>query len=95
MQSGETQLNYTEQQNATAGKKGQLAIPDTFHIGIRVYDNLGQPYKLGARFRYRINGGNLALGYRLTRPKDVLQAAFDDVVAEVEKATAREVWATT
>lgn len=93
--SGETQLNYTEQQAASAGRKGNLTIPDTFHLGLRVYDNVGKAYKLPARFRYRIRDGHLQLGYRLTRPKDVLQAAFDDVVAQVEKDTGRQVWATT
>lgn len=94
VKSGETQLNYAEQQSASAGKKGQLAIPDTFHIGLRVYDGLGEPYKIAARFRYRITDGQLRLGYRLTRPKDVLQAAFDDVVTKVREDTGRDVWAT-
>lgn len=35
------------------------------------------------------------MGYKLDRPKDVLQQAFDDVVADVQKATGRTVWATT
>ncbi|WP_152185112.1 DUF2303 family protein [Segeticoccus rhizosphaerae] len=95
VKSGETQLNYAEQQTASAGKKGQLAIPDTFTIGVRVYDQIGDPYKITARFRYRIHDGQLRLGYRLTRPGDVLQAAFDDVTSDVTAATGRDVWATT
>jgi uncharacterized protein YfdQ (DUF2303 family) len=96
VKSGETQLNYTEQQAAAAGKKGQLAIPDTFDIGVQVYDQVGAAYKVTARFRYRITGGELRLGYRLNRPTDVLQAAFDEVVGHVERGagTPREVWAT-
>ncbi|MDI1288899.1 MAG: DUF2303 family protein [bacterium] len=88
--SGETQLTYTENVSATAGKKGALAIPDTFQIGIQVHER-GPAYRIEARFRYRINGGDLMLGYRLTRIDDVRRAAFDEVAARIE-ATGRLVW---
>lgn len=90
--SGETQLLYSENLTATAGKKGTLAIPDTFTIGIQVHDR-GPAYKVEARFRYRINGGSLALGYRLTRIDDVRRAAFDEVVDRIQ-GTGRLVWHT-
>lgn len=94
VKSGETQLNYVENQEAKAGSKGRLAIPDTFTIALQPFER-GETYKVQARFRYRINGGNLVLGYRLTRPKDVLRDAFDQVVAKVGEDTGRQVWATT
>ena len=92
LKSGETELLYTETISASAGKKGSLAIPDTFGIGIQVYER-GPAYKVEARFRYRINGGSLALGYRLTRIDDVRRAAFDEVVERIEAADWR-VWHT-
>lgn len=92
LQSGETELLYTETIAATAGKKGALAIPDTFTIGIQVHEH-GPAYRVEARFRYRINGGQLALGYRLNRIDDVRHAAFDAVVEQIE-ATGRLVWHT-
>lgn len=94
VKSGETQLNYVEQQNATAGKKGQLAIPDTFDIALQPFER-GETYRVNARFRYRITNGDLRLGYRLTRPKDVLRDAFDAVVAGVGEKTKRDIWSTT
>ena len=39
--------------------------------------------KVNARFRYRITDGTLRVGYRLTRPDDVLREAFESVVTEV------------
>lgn len=94
VKSGETQLQYQEEQNATAGKKGTLAIPDTFELALQPFE--GSPaYKVQARFRYRIEGSRLTLGYRLTRPKDVRKAAFDDVVAGIAADTERAIWATT
>lgn len=93
LKSGETQVTYKESTDATAGKKGSIAIPDTFTIGLQVYEH-GDAYRVDARFRYRLNGGQLALGYRLTRPRDVLLAAFDEVVAKVTEETGRAVWLT-
>lgn len=93
LKSGETQVTYKEDTSATAGKKGTIAIPDTFTVGVQVYER-GDAYKVDARFRYRLNGGQLALGYRLTRPRDVLLTAFDGVVAQVTEETGRAVWLT-
>lgn len=94
LKSGATALNYTETTEAKAGgTKGSIDVPDTIALGMRVYDG-GQAYPMTARLRYRINGGDLVLGIKLDRPRDVLQAAFDGVVADVQKATDRTVWAT-
>lgn len=93
LKSGETQVTYKEDTSATAGKKGSIAIPDTFTLGLQVYER-GDAYKIDARFRYRLTGGQLALGYKLTRPRDVLLAAFDAVVADVQTQTGRAVWLT-
>lgn len=93
LKSGETQVTYKEATEATAGKKGTIQIPDTFTLGLQVYER-GDAYRVDARFRYRINGGQLALGYRLTRPRDVLLAAFEGVADDVRAATSRDVWLT-
>jgi hypothetical protein len=36
-------------------------------------------YRISARLRYRIRGGDLLLGYRLDRPADVLRDAVDGI----------------
>lgn len=94
VKSGETSLAYAEVHDAKAGKKGELTIPDEISVAMPVYDQ-GKPYLLTARLRYRIQNGALLLGFKLNRPKDVLQEAFDDVVASVQAGTGRDVWATT
>lgn len=91
---GATTLSYVESTDAKAStKKGEIAFPDKITLGIHVYDQ-GKAYPLDARLRYRVRAGELVMGYKLDRPKDVLQRAFDDVVADVQKATNRTVWAT-
>ncbi|MEY9876581.1 uncharacterized protein YfdQ (DUF2303 family) [Streptacidiphilus sp. MAP12-33] len=82
--SGQRQLEYVETVQARAGQKGQLTIPDTFEIGLVPFEG-SAPYRVTARFRYRIEGeGQLKLGYRLDRPDNVLRAAFDDVVGDLQ-----------
>lgn len=93
VKSGETQISYKEEQATTAGKNGRLSIPDTFDLALQPFEN-GPTYRVQARFRYRISNGQLFLGYRLTRPKDVRKTAFDEVVAAVAADTGRAIWAT-
>lgn len=91
VKSGETAIEWREDTAATAGKKGSLEIPDTIDLGMQVYEG-GAPYKLTARFRYRIGGGQLVLGYVLERAGDVKRDAFAQVVQQVATDSAREVW---
>lgn len=79
---GQRQLEYVETTVAKAGQKGTLKIPETFEIGLVPFEG-SEPYRMTARFRYRINGGQLTLAYRLERPEDTLKAAFGDVVAAI------------
>jgi uncharacterized protein YfdQ (DUF2303 family) len=91
LKSGETQLVYNEAVSAGAGKKGSLAIPDEFTVGLSVYRGT-EPYAVNARFRYRIEGQTLQLGYRLVRPDKVLDDAFDQVTSRVSTALTKPVW---
>lgn len=88
---GTRQLSFVETTTAKAGQKGQLVIPETFEIGLVPFEG-SAPYKMSARFRYRIeNGGSLRLSYKLDRPGDILKAAFADVLATVAKVISEPV----
>ncbi len=80
--SGQRQLSFVETVNAKAGAKGTLEIPETFVIGLRPFEG-ADGYKLTARFRYRISGNVLQLGFKLERPDEVRALAFADVLAAV------------
>lgn len=83
LSSGQRQLEYREEVNASAGRKGQITIPETFALGLIPFEG-GGPYRVEARLRYRMTDGHLAIGYALTRPEDVLREAFGDAVAAIE-----------
>ena len=86
LDSGETQLTYTEEIDARAGQQGTITIPKEFILGVAPFEGC-DPYRLVARLRYRLNGGDLQIGYRLLRPEDIQRAAFEDVVGRIEEAT--------
>lgn len=83
---GQRRIAFLETTEAKAGAKGELAIPTEIVIGVPVFDGATVAHAFTARFRHRIEGGNLRLMYKLDRPADVVTAAFDGVVAEVASA---------
>jgi uncharacterized protein YfdQ (DUF2303 family) len=78
LQSGAVAIEYVETVAARAGAKGELEIPARFKLAIAPF--LGEkPVELWARFRYRIRGEKLVLGYLLERPEDVIRQSVDDI----------------
>lgn len=76
---GQTQLVYKETMQAKAGERGDLEIPQFLVLALRPYVG-GPTYGVRARFRYRLRGTALVLGYVLERPDLILESAFGDVV---------------
>ncbi len=86
LNSGETNLVWKEDVQATAGKSGSIAIPDILELALVPYEG-GAAYKVRARLRYRISSGALQLGVVLERPEDVLRDAFNTVVGDLVNET--------
>jgi uncharacterized protein YfdQ (DUF2303 family) len=85
LKSGQRTLNYVEQIDATAGKNGQLTIPDELQLALAVFEGARVADQVTARLRYRIDGdGRLALIVVLDQISDVIQAAFEGVIKEVD-----------
>jgi uncharacterized protein YfdQ (DUF2303 family) len=79
LQDGQTQLVYKETVSARAGQRGDLEIPQYLRLAIKPHIG-GPTYGVTARFRYRLRGTALVLGYVLERPDLILESAFGDVV---------------
>lgn len=95
LQSGETQLRYEETVAASAGQAGSITIPNTIKLRLGVFVGGQTEYELNARFTYRINGGRLTMGYKLIRPYEARQLAFDDLLAAVSSGVDLDVLAGT
>lgn len=97
LSSGDMTLNWEETTDATAGAKGQIKIPSTFKIAVKclelpvVEGEDPVVYGIEARFRYRIERGNLVIGYILNEPAAVLRDAVLAVVGQVEGGLGIEV----
>ncbi len=78
---GQTQFQYVEEHEGRAGHKGQLTIPETFTIGLRLFEG-GDAYALQARFRYRI-GNEPQFWYDLIRPHRVREDAIDSITQKI------------
>lgn len=80
LRDGRTQIVWDENVEATAGEEGMLEIPSVFELSVTPYYG-AQPARLNARLKYRIKSGDLAIGYELVRPGDVLRQSYADFVA--------------
>lgn len=86
LDNGQRGFVYETAVEAKAGTRGELIIPAEFTLGIRPFYG-SPPYKLTARFRYRIDGdGHLRIGYKLVRPDDVRRSAFGDIINDIAAA---------
>lgn len=84
LQSGERKFAYVENTTASAGSKGEIQIPETFAIAVPPFEG-ADAYRMTARFKYRIDRGQLALGFKLEQPEERAKAAFADVLAAIDE----------
>lgn len=86
LKSGQRQLQYVEETSAAAGAKGNITIPDEFQLGLMVYEGAEVADAVTARLRYRIDGdGRLGLMFILDQLSDVVNAAFEGVIAALDE----------
>lgn len=81
---GQVQFQYREELDGSAGVKGDIKIPETFGLGLRVFEG-GDAYSMEARFRYRIREGKVLMWYDLVRPHKVHRAAVEDVFQKIKQ----------
>lgn len=84
LSNGDRRLTYIEETDAGAGAKGSLEVPSALELGIAPFDD-SDPYAVTARFRYRIQGGQLYMGYLLDNADDVTKDAVKTVVAKLSE----------
>ena len=82
LESGQQQFAWREEIEGKAGRKGTLAIPSQVTIAMAPFQE-SPAYKITARFRYRVNGGDLRLALKIDRAAQVLETAFSEIVSEI------------
>jgi uncharacterized protein YfdQ (DUF2303 family) len=81
LSNGQVQLTNNENIEAQVGA-GNIAVPDVFEIALAPVFGVA-PFKVPARFRYRIENRRLKLGFKLQRVEDVMTQIIRDIEAEI------------
>lgn len=81
LSNGAVQLTNNDSVDATVGA-GNIAVPDMFEIALSPVFGVA-PFKVPARFRYRIQDRRLLLGFKLQRIEDVMTTIIKDIEAEI------------
>ncbi len=82
LQSGEIQVAYVEELDASAGRNGDLTIPTGIVLYFAPFDG-ADPRQLKARLRFRLNGQKLTLGVIIDDLEAFIQSAVEDEIAKV------------
>lgn len=85
LSNGDRRLQWEETTDASAGTSGKLQVPTEFKIGVAPFD-FADAWELTARFRYRVESGQLYVTYLLNDPAAVIRGAVLDIVAKLEQA---------
>jgi len=80
---GQRAFRWEETVEGKAGEKGDLTIPADLTLVLRPFVG-SEPVEITAKFRYRINSGDLVLGVHLIEPDVALETAFASVVETVQ-----------
>lgn len=81
---GRVQLTYVEEQEGTAGPKGDLRIPEKIMLALRVFEGC-EKYQVPAFLRYRIGDDRqLKFMYQIERPERIVEDAFGLVCKQLE-----------
>jgi uncharacterized protein YfdQ (DUF2303 family) len=75
-------FQYDEDVEGTAGKRGELQIPETFELALAPY--VGEDtFRLTARFRYKPQGGKLQMGYKLQEPERAERTILEEIAGRI------------
>lgn len=85
LQSGEQQLQYDEEVQATAGIAGAITVPTRFLLALSPWEG-EEARSVGARLRFRVSSGKLSLGYYLDRPDRVIRESLENVLKQLKDA---------
>lgn len=85
LRDGATQFVYEETIDAKGGESGEVTIPEEFRLLVAPFVGTAER-SISARLRFRINSGQLAIGYALPLAERLNAQAFDEVVVAASEA---------
>lgn len=76
LKDGQIQFQNEERIEAKVGA-GNVEVPDTIGLGLAPYFGVA-PFRVEAKFRYRIRDGKLSLGIKLQRVEDIVSHVVEE-----------------
>lgn len=90
---GGQQLVYKQEHNVSAGRTGQLEVPQTITLKLRPWEGHPETYEVEAYFRTRVKEGSLALSVKLKPTQQILRDAWYVVTTAAAGQAAKSVYA--
>jgi uncharacterized protein YfdQ (DUF2303 family) len=90
---GGQKLVYKQDHTVSAGRAGQLEVPQLITLELRPWEGHPETYRVQAYFRVNVSGGQLALAVKLKPTKEIVRAAWATVTAKVTADTDKPVYA--
>lgn len=82
LDNGDIGLRYEESTEGKAGERGELEVPERVTVRLSPWRGV-EPRQMEARLRWRIEGGQLRIGYRIVRPDVFRDEVFDGLVEQI------------
>lgn len=86
--SGEVKFTYDEEQQAKAGKAGDVEVPRQFKLYLAPFVG-EEKVELNANLRWRTGKGEFAIGYKLEHPERVIETVLEGIRDRLAKKFTR------
>lgn len=90
---GGLKLTYREDHNVTAGRAGQLEVPQTIWLNLRPWEGHHETYDVEAYFRTRVSNGQLGLAIKLKPTAQIIRDAWYAITQAVSGQASKPVYA--
>lgn len=77
---GQRQFVYREDTTATAGRSGELVVPEEFRLSLNPWQGTTAPIDVVCKLRFRTSADGLKIGYRLVNASRLLDEAFANII---------------
>lgn len=90
---GSQKLAYQQENRVSAGRTGELEVPQIIRLALRPWEGHPAIYEVDAYFRLRVSEGDLSLSIKLKPTRQIVRQAWIDITEVVWGATEKPVLA--
>ena len=80
-ENGSVKLTYSQDVKASAGRRGELEVPEMIELSLTPWEGHSERFKVQAYFRFTVDGGDLRLCVKLKPTRQIKRRAWDNLLA--------------